>query len=430
MRITIVQQYYLPDISAVAHLVASLAEDRAQRGDEVTVLCSRGRYLSDSGAAGVQEPAGVHAERIWTPGFGKRYLLGRLVDYAVFYLLAAWKSLTLPRQDVMVLLTTPPFIGWVGVLHRLLHRKTKLILWNMDCYPEAAEQAGLLRRGSIKSRLLRALNRIFFRKLDSIVCLDQAMVDLLQTNYDLPVDNPVLTTIPNWEAAKMFARRSAADAWADAKTLPLADRFVVLYLGNAGFGHRLDGVIEVAQRVKHLPITFLFVGGGKLWPQLEAEVAERSLDNVVVHGYVPKEETLAVMANADCALITLRDEALGVMSPSKLHSQLACGIPVLYLGPQSSNVDECIQRFDCGASLRHGDVDAAVRFLEQALEALEAPDRFVRMKRQARRAFDEAYCDTQTLKQFDRLLESIVSPASLPLPSGDADEATPLQRAA
>src|SRR3546814_9432105 len=98
--------------------------------------------------------------------------------------------------------------------------------------------------------------------------------------------------------------------------------------------------------------------------------ARRKLTNGLRHGYVPKEETPAVMAGADLALITLDERSLGVMSPSKLHANLAAGLPVLYVGPPGSNVDEAIERHDCGASVREGDVSAVV----DAVRRLRADD--------------------------------------------------------
>ena len=42
MRLTILNQFYRPDISPTAHLSASLADHRAKAGDVVTVVTSRG----------------------------------------------------------------------------------------------------------------------------------------------------------------------------------------------------------------------------------------------------------------------------------------------------------------------------------------------------------------------------------------------------
>src|SRR5690606_23622896 len=123
----------------------------------------------------------------------------------------------------------------------------------------------------------------------------------------------------------------------------------------------------------------------------------RRLRNVHFHDYVPKEDTPAVMAGAAGALITLDDRSLGVMSPSKLHSNLAAGLPVVYVGPTGSNVDEAIDATGCGWSLRHGDVDGLV----EAVRALPAPE----VRARARRAFEERYCDEATLPRFDAVLD-------------------------
>jgi hypothetical protein len=172
---------------------------------------------------------------------------------------------------------------------------------------------------------------------------------------------------------------------------------VILYLGNTGVGHRFDTVLAAAERLGD-EVIFLFVGGGERWAELETEVAARGLVNVVFRAYVPKADTPAVMAGADLALITLHERSLGVMSPSKLHANLAAGLPVIYVGPAGSNVDEAIVRFDAGRSLREGDVDGVV----QAVRDLRA-DRDAAAR--ARAAFESAYCDDATLPLFDDLLD-------------------------
>jgi glycosyltransferase involved in cell wall biosynthesis len=77
------------------------------------------------------------------------------------------------------------------------------------------------------------------------------------------------------------------------------------------------------------------------------------------------------------------------------------GLPVIYVGPQGSNVDEAISRFGCGISLRPGDAEGMVVFIRACLND---PSRRQELRRHAREAFDQAYCDRVTLPQFDRIL--------------------------
>ena len=105
------------------------------------------------------------------------------------------------------------------------------------------------------------------------------------------------------------------------------------------------------------------------------------------------------MGMADCAMITLENYAAGVMSPSKLHSNLAMGLPILYIGPAKTNVDEAIERFGCGASLRPGEVDRTVGFLRVLMQDHQMKSE---LRRRARTAFEEAYCDRRRCRDSMR----------------------------
>jgi glycosyltransferase involved in cell wall biosynthesis len=395
VRLTLVNQFYAPDISPTAQLAASLAEHRADRGDEVTVITGRAGYLEGLAHTAPPEHHEVTVHRVWTPDLGKATLARRLTGYATFLIGSILRLLRLPRQDVVVAMTTPPLVVVGAVLHKLRHPTTRVVLWSMDCYPDAAERFGELRAGGPLSRTLRRVNRRLFRRLDDVVALDGAMATLL-AQYTTEGSAPRFHVIPNWERASLFPASTGTRPWAGYGDLDLRGRPVVLYLGNTGVGHRFDTVLDAAAKLEDDAV-FLFMGGGARWDDLVAETERRGLTNVRFHGYVPKDDTPAVMAGAAGALITLDDRSLGVMSPSKLHANLAAGLPILYVGPQGSNVDEAIEATGCGWSLRHGDVDALV----EAVRALPGSDE---VRQRAREAFETRYVDTATLPRFDTLL--------------------------
>ena len=405
MRLTILNQFYIPDLAPTGHMAASLAEHRAELGDDVTVITSSGGYVSESATASGSKSTNPRVYRLWTPRLGKSTALARIVDYVFFYILATICSITLPKQDVIISLTTPPFIAWTAIFHKLIHRSTKVLLWNMDCYPEIAERAGVIEKGGFISRVFRSVNHGLFRRLDQLVCLDGAMLDLLTSQYVSAKHTLATCVIPNWEKASQFPPDLAPDPW-DVAANTVTDDFVILYLGNAGFGHRFETIIAAAKRLVDEPVAFLFIGGGEKWAWIEKEKNANNLQNILLFPYIPKELTPSALAMADCTLITMNESALGVISPSKLHAYMAMSLPTLYIGPEGSNVDEAIERFDAGASLQHGDVDGVVHFID---ELRTQPERLQVMRSNARRAFDDAFCDTQTLPQFDRILDQLLS---------------------
>ena len=395
LRVAFLNQFYVPDLSPTAHLVASLAEHRAALGDNVTVMTSRAGYAAHPGK--VQGDGGVRVLRIWSTNLGSRSRLRRLVDWASFFVHAVVRTILLRRQDVIVSLTTPPFLALAGVLHKIVHPTTQLVLWNMDCYPEALERTGMIPAGGLIARTMRGLNRILFRRIDHLVALDPAMAHLLVSQYERAGRRTPCDVIPNWERADLFAAEPAIGS-GDARP------FTVLYLGNAGYGHEFKTMLGAAELLRNEPVNFRLVGGGAKRQWIEDERLGRRLQNVIFEDYVPKDQTPAVMRAADCALITLEDPMLGVMSPSKLHSNLAAGLPVIYVGPEGGNVDEAIRRFDCGISLRTGQSGQMAEFIRRLMRD---PHAHARLRRRARLAFERGYCDAVALRQFDAVFASL-----------------------
>jgi colanic acid biosynthesis glycosyl transferase WcaI len=405
MRVTLVNLFYPPDLAASAHLAASLADHRAAQGDEVTIVCGRGGYLggAERGARSSRAADAPTIIRLWTPALGKATHARRLGDYVAFLGGAVLRLLILPRQDVVVALTTPPYTLAAAVAHRLLHPRTKVVLWSLDLYPDAAEAYGTIRPGGFVSRILRAVSRWLMRRVDHVVAVDDAMLHRVLTGYAHD-GQPPGSVIPNWEPAARFPRESRPTPWVGYREAPLADRFVVLHTGNFGVGHRADGIADAAASLADDHVTFLFVGGGARVPELTAEVERRNLRNVLFHGYVPRAETMGVLAGAQCSLISLDDRSLGIMSPSKMHSSLAMGLPIVYVGPPGTNVDDAIQRYRCGFSIRQGDVHGIV----EAIRRLRGDRGFAdELSRNARGAFEEAYSDGSALPRFDALLEGL-----------------------
>jgi len=416
VRVSFVNLFYPPDVAASGTFVTSVAEHRAAMGDDVTVICGSGAYLgrTPTRAPGSVAKTGTPAEgprviRVWTPGLGKASTAHRLADYLSFLAGAVVRLVVSPRQDVVVALTSPPYSLVAAVVHRMVHPRTRVVYWSHDVYPDAAEEYGTIHAGGAVSRVLRSVQRWLLRRTDHVIALDDAMLrrTLAYARDGLPAGS----VIPNWEPMTLFPRGEHPEPWEGYEAPELAGRFVVLYLGNLGYGHPTSTITGAADDLaKDGDATFLFVGGGVRYPELAEEARRRGLDDVVLRGYVPKEVTPSVLAGAGCALISLDDGSRGIMSPCKLHGALASGLPVVYVGPVGTNVDEAIERYACGFSLRHGDVDG----LADAVRRLrDDADLTAELSRNARRAFEDAYCDERTLPLFDELFEHLREPRPL-----------------
>jgi colanic acid biosynthesis glycosyl transferase WcaI len=411
VRIAIVNLFYPPDLSPTGHMAASLAEHRAALGDRVSVIAGTGGYIGGRPAA-EERPAEAGSTnprivRIWTPGLGKRTGPRRLGDYLTFLVGAVLRLVTMPAQDAIVVLTSPPFALVTAVAHRLVHPRTRVILWSHDVYPDAVEALGTIRAGGVASRILRGMKRRLLRRVDHVVAMDAAMLERVLGGYARD-GVPSGTAIPSWEPLALFPAGLDPEPWEGYDDPELAGRFIVLHLGNLGFGSRTEPIVDAAAALEDEGVAFLFVGGGARFEELAGAAARRGVRNVQLRGYVPRERTPSLLSGADCTLISLDDGWRGIMSPSKLNGSLAMGLPVVYAGPKGTNVDEAIERYGCGSSLRQGDVDGVI----DAIRRLRKDPRLVEeQSRNARRAFEAAYSDERTLSRFDEVIEGVLGSA-------------------
>jgi colanic acid biosynthesis glycosyl transferase WcaI len=195
MRVLLINQFSIPDTAATGQLLADVAETLADEGHEVHVICSRRRYGSGTDGCAAREIVnGVNVHRVEATGFGRGKAVGRLLDWFSFYLLAMWRALRLPKMDVCVALTTPPFISLIGLLLSKL-KGTRSVIWAMDLYPDIAVAYEVLRRESLTYRLLTRLNRFLYRNAAAVISLGEVMTDRL---HSLGVPSDKVHTVHNW----------------------------------------------------------------------------------------------------------------------------------------------------------------------------------------------------------------------------------------
>lgn len=379
MKVLIINQFFWPDHSAVAQLAGDLAEDLAAAGHQVTVLCSRGSYLGGATLPARDHWRGVTVRRVRSSGFGKRRLLGRLADYLTFLGMALLAGLLLPRQDVVVATSSPPFLPVVGAVLRWL-RGSRLVLWLQDVYPELAVSFGLARAGTAGVRLAMAVARGLYRHSDAVVVLGTAMAQHVRRAGGPSVRVHV---IPNWADGSLI-RPVSHQANAFRREIGLEGKRVVLYSGNMGRAHDLATLLGAARSLQaEADLVFVFIGDGARRPEVEA--AARDIKSIRLLPYQDRTKLSESLSAGDVHVVTQQSLTLGLMEPSKLYGVLAAGRPTLFIGPLDSEAAATIRQEQVGEVVACGDVEGAVRALQRLLGDASA------MGSRAREAFLRSY---------------------------------------
>lgn len=361
MRIVFVNKYYPPFNASTSHLLCDLACEMAKTND-VTVVTGSAPYAHDD--AGKRPPKhewvdNVEIRRVWCIGATRRSTLGRFADYLSFYTNAFFRLLFQRRCDVLVVMTTPPLLSLPGMLVARL-RGSRLVLWNMDTYPDALSAIGMLSEKSLSYRFLQWLARRGYKACDRVIVLDRYMSERIQGHG---VSKDRIQTCSNWDRAiangKDRANRSPASQQFRNSVGANEDSIVFLYFGNLSLAHDIGAVIAGMKEVvaKFPQAVFAFVGGGRTFDELKEIVNREKIARIHFTGYVPKEDVAGPLLASDVGLVLLKSTFVGVGTPSKLYSLMASGLPVLYVGPSHSEVADVIREVNAGVQV--DDTDSA-----------------------------------------------------------------------
>ena len=420
--ILFVNQHYYPDVASTGQHLTDLAEHLAGEGFDVHVLCASARYLAGSLEAPAREVHnGVSIRRVQTTAFGRGTHLGRLVDYASFYFQVLVALFLGRRYSLVVGLTTPPLLGVACALARAV-RGQRYAIWSMDLHPDAEEAVGMIRPGSLLSRVLHGLNTYGYRTADLVVDLGPYMKARL---VDKGVDPARLRTVVVWSKKDEITPLAREDNPL-VDELGLAGKFVVMYSGNAGIVHRFDEVVEVMRRLRDRDdIAFLFVGGGPRRAEIEGAIARDGLTNARYLDYFPRERLDQSLSLGSAHLLTLRNEAAGVAVPGKLYGIMAAGRPVVVVGPGRSEPAETTLAEGVGRVVdTQGEAGGLADQLEATILDLAAdPEACAEMGRRARAAFLARYEEAVACAQWADALRDLLGLEPAPARPAAIEEA-------
>ena len=375
MKILLLNQVFYPDVVATAQHLADLAVALAECGHEVTVVSSRQAYEHTETIFPAYEVwRGVKILRVYSTSFGKRAKWRRAADFASFLLFSCVRLLFLRRHDVVVALTTPPLISFLGAWRAKLWR-ARFCYWVMDFNPDEAIAAGWLRADSFPAKFLERLSRFSLGRADGIVALDRFMRDRIVAKQ---IAAKKVAVIPPWSQDRQVTFDDAArEAFRAAHGL--ADKYVVMYSGNHSPVHPLDTLMRAAELLGHeTKIVFCFVGGGSEFSRVKSWAANGR--NVLCLPYQSLDKLSASLSAADAHLVVMGDAMLGLVHPCKIYNILRVGTPVIYIGPEQSHVTEILTGLKSRhpwASVRHGDVGQLVKQIHELRQASAVNNRLM-----------------------------------------------------
>ncbi len=413
MKILLLNQCFYPDVMATAQQLTDLAVGLAREGHNVTVIASDRGYDDPSKRFPRHETwNGIEIIRIPSLALGKETKWRRAANFASFLFSCSLRLLLLRRFDVVVALTSPPLISFLGSMFVRV-KGGKFFSWVMDLNPDEAIAAGWLKADSFVAKLLDRLLRSSLLHAEGIIALDHFMKQRI-TARGVPEDR--VTVLPPW-AHEDSVTFDAQGREAFRQQHNLVNKFVVMYAGNHSPCHPLDTLVQAARRLSSKQeIAFCFVGGGSEQKKVREFAALHELENIHCLPYQPFEMLAGSLSAADLHVVVMGNDFVGIVHPCKIYNILTIGSPFLYIGPQESHITE-IAAQSRGPyrtyAATHGDVDRVVACIQDEADFLPKVE-------QSRSAEIAATFSRKAL--LPRLVKLLECHANLEIPISDQSE--------
>lgn len=286
----------------------------------------------------------------------------RMVTWSLFTFLSFFYVLFSSKKKELILITTPPFIVFIGLFFkRLRNQNYHLIVW--DLYPDVLVNFGVLKNTSWIIKYWKKINKTCFTEASNVFTLGKHLAEAINK-----YTNKYPVIIPNWVNAD-FVKPINKTENLFAKKHSLQDKLVVMYSGNMGLTHNIESIIYAAEALqKNLTIHFVIIGDGAKKAKIAQYVSDKNLTNVLMLPYQSNEILPYSLSCADVGVVTLSQGAENISVPSKTYYTLAAGSAILALAAHQSELGLLIEEYNCGKVFENPKTEEIVNFLESLMQ--------------------------------------------------------------
>ncbi len=266
------------------------------------------------------------------------------------------------NYDLVFATTTPLTAGIPGIFARWFRRKP-FVFEVRDLWPELPKAMGVIKNPIVLS-LMSFLEYVSYRSACRCIGLSPGIVKGIEKR-GVTLDK--IKLIPNGCDLNIF--NTDVKSWRP-EGVEDSDLMAV-FTGTHGVANGLDAALDAAKELKERgrdDIKLVFVGQGKLKPQLQRRAEVEELTNVIFCPPVDKAKLAELMSGADIGLQLLANIPAFYFgtSPNKFFDYIAAGLPVLNNYP--GWLADMITEENCGYAVAPENAKLFADALESASE--------------------------------------------------------------
>ncbi|MGE9296132.1 MAG: glycosyltransferase [Puniceicoccales bacterium] len=369
---------YHPEPTGIGPQTTRMAEALAASGHVVTVVTTFSYYPSwvrdERDARRVYRAdahQGVAMLRCWLYVPRRPTFIRRVAQQISFIVSSGIPMLLLPAPSYYIGVSPPLLTGVLLRVIAFIKGCPYLVHVQDDEIGAAAETSNV---SDFALSWLRRIERFGLRGARVLSTISPVMREKLVAHAGIAEANDAALILGN--VAHASPRPAEKSVQALRATFPT--KCLLVYTGNLGDKQVLDDVVRAASKFSREELILKICGEGAQRDSLEKIVQSCASDNIIFDTLLPNEEHERLLAAADVCLLsekTHRGEWLtpGICFPSKMHSYLKHGKPLVYYGSSQAEVARVIAKWHCGFALK--ETQDAFALLKETLAADDLPIR-------------------------------------------------------
>ena len=338
MRILIVSHHYWPENFRINEIGSFLAN----QDYEVDVYTSYPDYpnkyvFSDTKYDDQNYNKKINIIRVpsVSRGFGSSFRI--FFNYFSFILSGIFFShfkLFGKKYDYIFTFATSPLTVAILSIYINIFKKSKLILWLLDYWPDIIFELGYIKNKTLKYILVK-ISKYIYNKQDCILAQSNSYLQKIKTEIAPNLDKTFLY-FPSWpEQIKKDTDESINNFFDQYK-----DYKKIVFTGNVGEAQGFEKIIKFCECYSNIKFKIFIIGTGRWLKIFKEELIKKGINNIILCGHKPIDKIYSYINNADILLISLKKgKVFDSTIPGKFSTYLQFNKPILGLiGGETKNL--------------------------------------------------------------------------------------------
>ena len=402
-NILVVTPFYHPENFKINEFVKYLSKK-----DKVTVLCPIPNYPKGNFFKGYnffkkriekKDNLTIYRILVWPRKNGSKINL--FLNYLTFIIFSILPSILLSfkKFDLIFINQVSPITVSIPAIIIKKIRKTPIIMWVMDLWPESVKDGGNLKSNFIPNLLLPIV-RYIYRNCDKILISSRAF----STSIEEKVENKNLIYVPQWGETEFSSANITK--FKNSKIEEIND-CIILFAGNIGFSQDFNTLLLAMNEIKLKPIHLAILGDGRDKKNIIKKIKKLKLESKISFlGQYPVDKMPYFFEKSSALLISLKkSEIFSRTVPSKTQSYMAFGKPILTNA--DGEVSKIISEAKCGLTSNSGDYkQLAQNMVKISLSQKKDLDL---MASNAKKYYDNNFNREKIFTNLDQLFEKVIN---------------------